>query len=115
MNIELTDKADLRFIEAAREANDRFRRILTGGAVQMTAGIVALGAEMQRRIIAAVRDFDDFDNDCELGDPFDQYDLGDFEIEAGGPGQATTRQLIFFRIDRHATGRMLVLMLGSEW
>ena len=111
MNIELTDKADLRFIEATREANDRFRRILSGGAVQMTAGIIALGAEAQRRIIEAVRAFDDFDPD----DPFDSHDLGDFEIEADGPGQTTTRQLIFFRIDRHGRCRVLTLMLASEW
>ena len=111
MNIELTDKADLRCIEATREANDRFRRTLTGGTVLMTAGIVALGAETQRRIIEAVRAFDDFDCD----DPFDPHDLGDFEIEAGGPGQASTGQLIFFRIDRHGGNRVLTLMLASEW
>ena len=115
MNIELTDKADLRSIKAAREANDRFRKNLTGGAVQLTAGIVALGAEAQRRIIEAVRVFDDFDGECELGDPFDGHDLGDFEIEVGGSGQTNTRQLIFFRIDRHDCDRPLTLMLASEW
>ena len=111
MNIELTEKADLRAIEATREANDRFRRTLSGGAVLMTAGIVALGAEAQRRIIDAVHAFDDFDPD----DPFDSHDLGDFEIQVSSPGQASARQLIFFRIDRHATGRVLTLMLASEW
>ena len=111
MNIELTEKADLRCIEATREANDRFRRTLRCGAVQMTAGIVALGVEAQRRIIEAVRAFDDFEPD----DPFELHDLGDFEIEFDGPGRANPRQLIFFRIDRHATGRLLTLMLASEW
>ena len=111
MNIELTEKADIRSIEAAREANDRFRRTLSGGAVQMTAGIIALGAEAQRRIIEAVRAFDDFDPNA----PFELHDLGDFEIEVGGPGEASTCQLIFFRIDCHATGRVLTLMLASEW
>ena len=111
MNIELTEKADLRCNKATREANDRFRRTLSCGAVQMTAGIVALGTEAQRRIIAAVRAFDDFEPD----DPFDQHDLGDFEIEIGSPGQAGTHLLIFFRIDQHATGRVLTLMLASEW
>ena len=110
-DIELTEKADLRCIEAAREANDRFRRTLSCGAVQMTAGLVALGVEAQRRIIEAVRAFDDFDS----VDPFDPHDLGDFEIQADGPGQTGTRLLIFFRIDRHATGRVLTLMLASEW
>ena len=111
MNIELAEKADLRCIEATRQANDRFRRTLSGGAVLMTAGIVALGAEAQRRIIEAVHAFDDFDPD----DPFDSHDLGDFEIEVGDPGTGYARQLIFFRIDRHATGRVLSLMLASEW
>ena len=111
MNIELTEKEDLRAIEATRDANDQFRRTLTGGTVLMTAGIVALGAETQRRIIEAVRAFDDFEPD----DPFDEHDLGDFEIEADAPGQTGTRKLIFFRIDRHATGRVLTLMLASEW
>ena len=111
MNIELTEKADLRCIEATRQANDRFRRSPSGGAVLMTAGIVALGAEAQHRIIDTVRALDDFDPD----DPFDSHDLGDVEIEVGGPGQVNARQLIFFRIDRHATGRVLSLMLASEW
>ena len=111
MNIELTEKADLRCTEAAREANDRFRRTLSCGAVQMTAGIVALGAEAQRRIIEAVRAFDDFDPN----DPFELHDLGDFEIEVGAPGEASTRQLIFFRIERHGSDRLLTLMLASEW
>ena len=111
MNIELTEKADLRAIEATRDANDRFRRTLSCGDLQMTAGIIALGAEAQRRIIEAARTFDDFDFD----DPFDRHDLGDFEIEAGGPGETSTRQLIFFRIDQHATGCLLTLMLASEW
>ena len=111
MNIELTDKADLRAIEATREANNRFRRTLSGGAVLMTAGIVALGAEAQRRIIEAVRAFDDFDPD----DPFDSHDLGDFEIEADAQSQIGTHLLIFFRIDRHGSDRLVTLMLASEW
>ena len=111
MNIELTEMADIKCIEAAREANDRFRRTLSCGAVQMTAGLVALGPKAQRRIIEAVRAFDDFDPD----DPFDQHDLGDFEIEACGHGHASARQLIFFRIDQHGPDRLLTLMLASEW
>ena len=33
----------------------------------------------------------------------------------GLDGQTSIRLLIFFRIDRHATGRVLTLMLASEW
>ena len=40
MNVELTEKADLKSINAAREANDRFRRTLTGGSVMLSAGIM---------------------------------------------------------------------------
>ena len=111
MNIELTEKTDLTRVEATREANDRFRRTLSCGAVQMTPGTVGLGAEAQRCIIEAVRAFDDFEPD----DPFELHDLGDFEIEACGHGHASARQLIFFRIDWHGTGRVLTLMLASEW
>ena len=111
MNIELTDKADLRCIEATREANDRFRQTLSCGDLQMAAGLVALGAEAQRQIVEALRAFDYFDPD----DPFDQHDLGDFEIEAGGSGQGSARLLIFFRIDRNGGDRLMTLMLASEW
>ena len=111
MSIELTERADLGAIESTRDANDRFRRTLSGGAVLMTAGIVALGAKAQYRIIDAVRAFDDFDPD----DPFDSHGLGVFEIEVSSPGQIGTRQPIFFRVDRHATGHVLNLLLASEW
>ena len=38
-----------------RELNDAFRTTLTGGSLMLTAGIVALGSEMQHLIIEAVR------------------------------------------------------------
>ena len=58
----MTDKTQT---EAIRDLNDQFRRSLTGGMLLLTAGIVALGAEAQARIIAAVQAFDAFtpDND----------------------------------------------------
>ena len=93
MNIELTGKADPTRAAANRERNDRFRRSLTGGVVVLTAGVLALGAECQARILAAVRAFDDFDDD-----PFDAHNLGDFEIDSGEVGT----KLVFFRIDRLA-------------
>ena len=116
MNIELTDEADPTRAAANRERNDRFRHSLTGGAVMLTAGVLALGAECQVRILAAVRAFDDFDDD-----PFDAHHLGDFEIDTGEPGTAGT-QLVFFRIDHPnpSTGQgiaetVLTVMLASEW
>ena len=111
MNIELTEIADPKIAASIREANDRFRQSLTGGAVTMTAGIVALGAETQHRIFEAIRAFDDFDPD----EPWDAHDLGDLEIEVESPGTGNTRLLIFFRIDRHGNDRALTLMLASEW
>ena len=114
MNIELTDKGDPTRATATRECNDRFRSSLTGGVVVLTAGVLALGADCQARILAAVRTFDDFDDD-----PFDAHHLGDLEIDTGEPG--TSRQ-VFFRIDRpnpitgHLTAEpVLTLMLASEW
>ena len=117
MNIELTDKGDPTRATATRECNDRFRSSLTGGVVVLTAGVLALGADCQARILAAVRAFDDFDDD-----PFDAHHLGDFEIDTGEPGTAGKTQLVFFRIDhldpsagRITTEPVLTIMLAREW
>ena len=55
-----------------RELNDAFRTTLTGGIVLFSAGIIAKGAEFQAALLAAVRSYDDFDEDC---DPWQEHDF----------------------------------------
>ena len=130
MNIELTSHGNPVDIAALRARNDRFRRTLTGGSLMLSAGIIALGAANQARIIAAVRGFTGFDDDFTIGDPFDDHSIGDLEVEVEEPGIHRWPELIFFRIDdlgRPATGigsnpapstgtaLVLTVMLASEW
>ena len=130
MNIELTGLGDPVEIAALRARNDQFRRTLTGGSLMLSAGIVALGAANQARIIAAVRGFTGFDDGFTIGDPFDDHSIGDLEVEIEEPGIHRWPELIFFRIDDLAhpatgigsnpapstgTALVLTLMLASEW
>ena len=111
----MTDKTQA---DAIRALNDKFRRELKGGTLLLTAGIIALGAEAQARIIAAVQAFDAFTPD---NDPYGEHDFG--SIEVGG-------EKIFFKFDyfdlTHAmhsedpadpnkTERVLTIMLASEY
>ena len=111
MNIELTAMADPAQVAAARQQNDAFRRSLTGGSLLLSAGIIAVDAANQARIIEAVRAFDDFDP----SDPQDTRDIGDLEVEIVEPGIAHWHELIFFRIDRINNAPVLTIMLASEW
>ena len=110
-------------IECVRARNDGFRARLSGGTLVISAGIIALDAAAQCRILASVAAFDDFD----LADPADAHDLGDLEVELGTPGGGSTRELVFFRIDhlscpddahraeRDNAGLRLTVLLASEW
>ena len=111
MNIEITEWADLGAIEATREANDRFRTLLSGGALLLSAGIVGLGAANQARNIAAVRAFTDFDDD----DLTDAHAIGDLDVVIEEPGIHRWRELIFFKIDAIGNELTLTIMLASEW
>ena len=103
---------------AIRDLNDRFRRSFAGGAVMLTASIIALGADKQAMIIAAVRAFDAFTSD---NDPYGEHDFGSLTV-AG--------ESIFFKIDyfdltraMHSadaadptvTERVLTIMLASDY
>ena len=137
MNIELTTRGDPTEIAALRARNDQFRRTLTGGSLMLSAGVMleaclrhdALGADNQARI-AAVRGFTGFDDDCEIGNPFDDHSIGDLEVEVEEPGIHRWPELIFVRVDDLAhpatgagsspapasgTALVLTLMLASEW
>ena len=101
-----------------RALNDAFRKSLTGGTVLMTAGVVALGADMQAAVLTAVRAFDAFDSG---NDPWNEHDFG--AIEVGG-------ERFFFKVDYfdltrallsedpsdpEKTERVMTIMLASEY
>ena len=103
---------------AIRDLNDTFRHTLTGGMLMLTSGIIALGADAQSRIIAAVQAFDAFTPD---NDPYGEHDFGNLEVDG---------EKIFFKFDyfdlTHAmhsedaadpsrTERVLTIMLASEY
>ena len=103
---------------AIRDLNDAFRTSLQGGALLMTAGIIALGPDAQASILAAVRAFDAFTGD---NDPWGEHDMAALMVDG---------ERIFFKIDyydptraRHSddpadpskTERVLTIMLGNEY
>ena len=84
----------------------------------MTAGVVALGADKQAEVLAAVQAFDDFNAD---NDPWNEHDFGAIEV-AG--------ERIFFKVDYYdltraahspepadptVTERVMTIMLASEY
>ena len=122
MNIEETDRGDPDRVAARRAANDAFRAALTGGSLVLTAGIIALGAKNQARIIAAVRRCSAFDDD----DPLDAHDIGDVTVTLVEPGIACWSELIFFKVVAikaaatptaapNPATQHLIIMLASEW
>ena len=103
---------------AIRRLNDQLRINLTGGKVMMTPGIIALGLEMQARVLAAVRTFDAF---TEENDPWNEHDMGALDVQG---------HRIFFKLDYldpkmtylsddpadpTKTVRVLTIMLADEY
>ena len=111
-----------------RELNDKLRKTLTGGTVLMTAGIIALGGDKQAEVLAKVRTFDAFTDD---NDPWNEHDMGVFEIELPGPGfGGTVTERVMWKMDYYdltraymspdpadpaVTERVLTIMLASEY
>lgn len=108
----LPDKARI------RQLNDAFRTTFAGGVVVMTAGVEALPTEIRARVLQAVRDFRDFDED---NDPHHEHDFGAFEL---------SNQRFFFKLDYYDTSmefgspdpsdatktkRTLTIMLADEY
>jgi hypothetical protein len=104
--------------EKIRKLNDAFRRTLTGGKVMMTAGIAALSAAMQTKVLNEVRRFDAF---TAANDPHGEHDFGSFEVDG---------RKLFWKIDYYdaamefgsedpadpsTTTRVLTIMLASEY
>lgn len=111
--MQVIDKA-----EQTRALNDDLRRRNKTGTFLLTAGVVALGPDLQREIIAALVRFDDFGPD---NDPYGEHDFGAFTVRGNR---------LFFKIDaydrsgtRHSpdptdpavTRRVLTLMLAHEY
>jgi Protein of unknown function (DUF3768) len=101
--------------EKIRTLNDAFRRTLAGGKTMMTAGIAALSAAMQAKVLNEVRRFDAF---TAANDPHGEHDFGSFEVDG---------RKIFWKIDLYEepgvkgtdgqplTTRVLTIMLAEEW
>ncbi len=70
------------------------------GLIVITRGIVELPFDTQAEILAKVRGFDGFNEDC---DPHGEHDFGAFEIESVGR--------IFFKLDYYSDEN---LEYGSE-
>lgn len=61
-----------------RELNDRLRQTGLGGQMLMTQGVAALSFDVQARVFAAVRNYDDFTPE---NDPWGTHEKGFFEID----------------------------------
>ena len=99
--------------------NDALRRTLTGGRIYKTDGIDALDADVQAKILEAVRTFGQFTKD---NDPYGEHDFGAVDVES---------QRCFWKIDYFdrrdpdlgaedpadsaATERVLTIMLAEEY
>ena len=101
-----------------RELNDQLRCKGIGGRIVITSGIEAIGAESVRNVLAAVAQFNDFNED---NDPWGEHDCASLTVE--------TRQIIF-KVDYFdrdfewhspdpsdptVTERVLTVMLSEEY
>jgi hypothetical protein len=68
--------------------NDQLRQTLQGGRILFSRGVNALGPSLCSRIIAALRQFNNFQRDED--DPFGEHDFGVFEV---------CGRRLFFKID----------------
>lgn len=105
--------------DAIAHHNDQLRTTFRGGRVMVTQGINALEEEDIRRILEAVRSFDDFTED---NDPHGEHDFGNIFLDGIGR--------VNWKIDyydtsiqyhspnpgnRSVTCRVLTIMLSSEY
>ena len=101
-----------------RDLNDRFRQTLQGGTILFTPGVNAFPMDMKDRLIAAIRAFDDFNEDNEPRALHDfgevtvdgqrfwfKLDLYDENLEYGSPDPA----------DPRVTRRVMTVMQPSEY
>jgi len=101
------------------ELNDQLRQTLHGGRILFSRGVNALCPSLCSRIIAALREFNNFRRDED--DPFGEHDFGAFEVLG---------RRLFFKIDYYdrsltaaspdpsdpgVTVRVLTVMLPEEY
>ena len=101
-----------------RELNDAFRRRFCGGRVVVTSGVAARGPEVTRKVVEAIRAFDNFNED---NDPHGEHDF--VSVEVGN-------ETFFWKIDYYdptlcfgaddpsdpdQTTRVATIMLASEY
>jgi len=101
-----------------RALNDKLRASLTGGRIQITRGIAAMGADVVTEAWRAVANFSDF---TASNDPYGEHDFGAFSL---------CGSQIFFKIDYYdlsfegaaldpadeaTCARVLTIMLAEEY
>lgn len=101
-----------------RALNDRLRALLTGGRIQITRGVAAMGADAAAEAWRAVSTFSNF---TLSNDPYGEHDFGAFEL-AGAQ--------LFWKIDYYdisfegaaldpadeaTCARVLTIMLAEEY
>jgi len=101
-----------------RELNDNLRRTFMGGRIMLTIGFSDLPNLVKARAIAAIRSFDNFNED---NDPYGTHEFGGVEIDD---------YTVWFRIDYYdhsleygspdasdpnVTTRVMTLLLPSEY
>ena len=70
-----------------RALNDAFRTTFVGGALVLTDDVAVLDPSVRRKLLMAVREFDDFSTD---NDAYGEHDFGSVKIDV---------ETYFFKID----------------
>jgi uncharacterized protein DUF3768 len=104
--------------EKVRELNDTFRASFSGGIVNMTSGVQALGEKDVLDICMKVKTFDKFTQD---NDPYGEHDFGVIHHD----GQTINWKIDYYdlKLEYHSpdksdptvTARVLTIMLAEEY
>lgn len=106
-------------IERIAQLNDDLRKTGQGGDIFITQGVNALAESTQQKVVLAVQQFNDFDED---NDPYGEHDFGAVEVQG---------ERFFFKVDYYAknkpgygsenpadtevTRRVMTIMQASEY
>ena len=105
-------------VDRVRALNDALRTTLIGGRVMFTQGVAALGQDVQRQIVEALRRYDDFDAD---NDPYGEHDFGMIVVQGHEllfKIDYYDRDLVYHSPDAanpSVTTRVLTIMLAEEY